>query len=112
MSKMVVAKKYELQAQRVDGSQKSYDKQGQKKLIHGNKQMPLEWVEDRNSQSNNELYVIDEEATVELESLRAESIKNKETEKKNEKLTVSDLLSAINGDAPKEKRTRKPNIVK
>ena len=101
---MVMAKKYELQV-KISG-QTAYQKDGQKKLVHDNKFISRAWVEDRNSHENNELYVIDEEATSEAYVMREQSIKDNVLKKKKESITMADLVGVIAesvSDKPKKK---------
>lgn len=95
MSEMVMAKKYELQAKVVINNESVFDVNGQKVLKHGNRIMPRQWVEDRNSQKNNELYVIDEEATKEIPKMREKAIAENNAKAKKEKMTMADLVDAV-----------------
>lgn len=91
MSNYVVADKYILQAK----SNGKYLKEGTRQLVQKGKVLPRTYVEDRNSHENNELYVIDETATEELQELRAQSLKENEAKRKKESLTQADLVDAM-----------------
>ncbi len=110
-SQMVVADKYKLliPISRINGT---YDKEGTKKHI-SKKVVSRSFVEDRNSHPNNELYIIDEDATAEFLKYRAESLKNKEISKAKKTVGMDEVVEAIAEmkaeklEAPK-KRGRKP----
>jgi hypothetical protein len=113
-SLMVVVNKYELQVRLAGGK---YQEDGQKKLLQEGKVVPREWVEYRNSQNNNELYVIDEEATAELEKQRELNIKEAQAKAAKDNVSQADLVDALvnlaKGNGEKEekapsKRGRKP----
>ena len=103
-----MASKYELEV-KMKGST-AYQKDGQKRLVHDNKFLPRWWVEDRNMHENNELYLIDEEATEEAYKLREQSIKDNELKKKKESVTMADLVGVVAeavSDKPKKKKAKK-----
>lgn len=74
-SHMVVATKYKL-TEATSLKQGTFNKNGSKKKIH-TKIVKRSFVEDRNSHNNNELYVIDEAATEEMEARREANINAK-----------------------------------
>lgn len=101
---MVMASKYELQV-KIPGKT-AYQKDGQKKQVHGNKAMPRWWVEDRNSHENNEIYIIDEEATEKYNNSRAANVKANELKKKKANVSMADLVDVVAeavADKPKKK---------
>lgn len=101
---MVMASKYELQV-KIPGKT-AYQKDGQKKQVHENKAMPRWWVEDRNSHENNEIYIIDEEATEEYNNSRAANVKANELKKKKANVSMADLVEVVAeavADKPKKK---------
>jgi hypothetical protein len=96
-SLMVVAKKYKLLTP-ISIVAGTFDKKGQKEFVH-KKIVPRQFVEDRNSHNNNELYVIDEEATKEMILMREEELKKNEIKKAKENVSMSDLVTAIAGNS-------------
>ena len=101
---MVMASKYELQV-KIPGKT-AYQKDGQKKQVHGNKAMLRWWVEDRNSHENNEIYIIDEEATEEYNNSRAANVKANELKTKKANVSMADLVDVVAeavADKPKKK---------
>jgi hypothetical protein len=96
-SAMVVARKYRLLSP-ISIKNGTFDKDGAKKLIHDNKIIPREFVEQRNSFNNNELYVIDKKATELYLKQREEQILINQEKAKKDKLSVSDLVDAIKGN--------------
>ena len=96
---MVVVDKYQLLVPTSGVQKGSYDKNGSKKLVRGNIVLSKQWVEGRNSQVNNELYIINEEATAELPALRAAKAKKREEAKAMENVNpyaaMNDLAKSI-----------------
>lgn len=113
-SQMVVATKYRL-LEAVSLKDNKYNVNGSKENL-GTKVIPRDYVEYRNSQVNNELYVIDEEATKEFEKQRGLNILKQLEEDKKAKVSNSDvvgaLVEAISGKQPKEKKEVKKEEVK
>lgn len=72
---MVVATKYRL-TQPVSMKEGTWNKKSGKEKIH-TKIVSRAFVEDRNSHENNELYVIDEQATIEMQEKRNANINSK-----------------------------------
>ena len=109
-SQMVMAKKYELQV-KVPGKT-AYQKDGQRKLVHGNKFLSRWWVESRNLQENNELYEIDEEATDEAYIQREKNIKANAAKAKREKVSMADLVDTIAGKVSEPKKAKEVEVEK
>lgn len=99
-SLMVVATKYKLLAPE-SILQGTFKKDGPKEMVH-KKTVLRKFVEDRNSHNNNELYIIDEEATAEMLILREKNIVENVAKKKREKTSTSDLVEAIHLLVPKD----------
>jgi len=92
-SLMVVATKYKLLAS--DSIlQGTFKKDGPKEKIH-TKNILRKFVEDRNTHNNNELYIIDEEATAEMLKARDKKIIENVAKKKLAKTSTADLVEAI-----------------
>lgn len=92
-SQMVIADKYQLLEPLNQGEQ-IYNEKGSKKLI-SRKAVLRSFVEERNQHKNNELYIIDEEATKEFYELREESIKANKLKEAKEKLSQADLIDIM-----------------
>ena len=90
---MVVATKYILSTP-LSLKKGTWKNDGSKKEIH-TKIVPREFVEERNSHNNNEVYVIDEDATKKMLAQREDNIKKNAENKKKESLTTADLIDAI-----------------
>ena len=110
-SQMVVAEKFQLtEPLSINGG--TWRKDGRKQLVH-RKVVSRQFVEDRNSHDNNELYVIDEEASLELEAQRTLNIKEKEENAKREKLTTADLIDAmVNKTSKKVEEPREIDLLR
>ena len=92
-SQMVIADKYQL-LEPINQSQQIYNEKGSKKHL-GRKAVLRSFVDERNQHKNNELYIIDEEATKEFyEKREAQIILNKQREAK-EKLSQADLIDLM-----------------
>lgn len=74
-SQMVVATKYRLTTA-ISIKQGTFKKNGNKEKIH-TKIVKRSFVEDRNSHNNNELYIIDEDATEKMIAKREANINSK-----------------------------------
>lgn len=92
-TQMVIADKYQL-LEPINQGQQIYNENGSKKHI-SRKAVLRSFVEERNSHKNNELYVIDEEATKEFYELREESIKANKLKEAKEKLSQADLIDIM-----------------
>ncbi len=88
MSTMVVATKYKLS--RLNGA---WSKEQKTKIC--TKVVSRQFVEDRNSHDNNEYYIIDEEATAELQEKRQEQIQLNAVKKAKKNLDQTDLIDAF-----------------
>jgi len=109
MSKLVLVEKYQLKVPIPGSKGQKYDKNGQKELIHGKRLVDRIFVEHRNSQDNNELYILFEEETKELMDKREQNIKNNAVLKAKENVGMADLVDALRGNpAPKEEETAPP----
>ena len=99
-STMVWATKYRLLSPKSikDGT---WREDGAKEELYS-KLVPRAFVEDRNSHQNNELYVIDEEKTIELMEDRENSVKENAIKKQKENATTADLIDAIAGKLTKD----------
>jgi hypothetical protein len=101
-SVMVWATKYQLLVPK-SIKEGVYDENGPKEKIHS-KLVTRAFVEDRNSQSNNELYIIDEKKTAELMKERDANVIANAKQKQRESLTQADLIdamvTAVSGKAP------------
>lgn len=109
---MVMASKYRLKEFK-SVQQGLYDQEGSKELIHENKLIARDYVEMRNSEENNELYVIDEDATKAYLKQREENVKENEEKAKRASVSQDDILKALIEDkaeqkSKKETRGRKP----
>lgn len=106
-SQMVVATKYRLlEPQSLkDGS---YNVNGSKKDL-GTKVVLRSFVEERNSQKNNELYVINEVATVKFYEQREKNIEDNKAREQKEKVSNADLVDALvkNISAKSESKPKK-----
>lgn len=104
MSTMVVADKYQL-LEPVSQLAGTWNKAGGKKHL-GRKIVPRSYVEDRNSHNNNELYIIDEAATVAMLEERERNIVENAEKRSKENVTMADLVGtvadALKGDKPKK----------
>ena len=107
---MVVASKYLLEV-KIAGKT-AYKKDGQKTELHGPKMLTREWVEMRNSQENNELYIIDEEATEVAMAQREENIILNAARDKKSKMSMADLIDAVATKSEKPKKTSKKSSKK
>lgn len=101
---MVVALKYKL-LQPISIKDGTYSKDGAKEFI-SKKIVPRAYVNDRNAHNNNELYIIDEEATEEMLRLREESIKSNTLKQKRENVSFADLVEVVAGKVAEN--TEKP----
>ena len=109
-SQMVWAQKYRLLTPEsiVNGT---YREDGQKEMVHDWKLVPRDWVEGRNAQRNNELYIVDEEETERLMKIREENIKKQAEDRKKEQVSMADLVGAIaEGVAPKKKAKKSKDV--
>ena len=104
---MVMAKKYELQV-KIQGST-AYQKDGQRKLIHDNKFIQRWWVEERNKHENNELYVVDEEATEAAYELQAKNIEENAEKAKRSKVSMADLVDSVVTGMSKKEKSEEPD---
>ncbi len=95
-TQMVVASRYELEARdtRKD-SPWDYQQDGQKKLLQEDKFLKRSYVEERNSQNNNELYIIDEEKTKEYYKIREKSIIANKDKKDRSNIGMDDLIQVV-----------------
>jgi hypothetical protein len=108
---MVVADKYKL-TQPLSINAGTWKKDGVKEHIH-RKIVTRDFVENRNSHTNNELYIIDEEATLEMIEQREKNIILNAEKSRKEKMTTSDLVEAIIGNQkPKVKKPKAEKTVK
>ena len=103
---MVVATKFRLKVP-IAGSGGQYDKKGQKEDM-GTKIVPRQFVEERNSHDNNELYVIDEKKTEKLMKEREENIKLNAEKAKKEKTSLADLVDAVKKGGTSDKPNTNP----
>jgi len=101
-SKMVVATKFQL-LESVGGK---FNKKGAKKEI-STKLVAREYVEYRNSQSNNELYVIDEKETKKMVDLRKKSIAKQIADKEKAAVSNADVVDALVNKISSTKTTQK-----
>ena len=92
-SYLVWAERYELMV-KIQGKTE-YDPNGQKRLVMKGKLVKRSYVEARNAQKNNELYIIDEEKTTELLKERAKNIEAQAEAKKRENVSMADLVDAV-----------------
>jgi len=92
---MVVATKYLLKVPK-SVKEGTWDKNGYKEEIH-TKIIPRAFVNERNSHDNNELYIIDEEATDKMMETREKNILAKAEKNKREAVSTADLVDAIAG---------------
>lgn len=97
-SQMVVATKYKL-TNPISLKSGTWDKEGSKQKVRTSVLL-RSYVEDRNTHDNNELYVIDEEATLEMLKQREISIKENIKRDKRNKASFADLVEAV--ATPKE----------
>jgi len=104
---MVVATKYQLKNP-ISLKSGTWDEKGHKEEIRTSI-VPRAFVEERNSHKNNEIYVIDEEATAEMLIKREEQIKLNEIKAKREKMSTADLVEAVQG---KTKETVVEKVIK
>ena len=102
-SLMVVATKYILEVP-IPGSNGAYKKDGQKKEI-STKVVPRAYVEDRNKDINNELYIIDIEATENMIAMRNENVKESVGDGKK-KVTKADLFKKATKKPKKEVKVK------
>jgi hypothetical protein len=103
---MVVATKYKLK-ETLSINAGTWRKDGAKEKIH-TKIVSREFVENRNSHNNNELYIIDEDATLEMMEQRELNIIENAKKAKRDKMDMSDLIEAVVGTKEaKPKKTRK-----
>lgn len=93
-SLMVITSKYRLLVP-ISIKEGRYDVEGQKKLVRENVQLKRKWVEERNKQQNNELYVIDEEASSKLSALRTESIEKQAEQRKLDNVSTVEMLGSL-----------------
>lgn len=93
MSHLVVVNKYKLKVKKP--GQTGYEIDGQRDKVAENIAVSRAFVEARNSQSNNEYYEIDEEATKEYLVKREACIKLKAELKKKESIGQSDMVDAV-----------------
>lgn len=108
-STMVWATKYQLKTPK-SIQQGTFDPNGQKEE-QGSRLLPRDWVEDRNSQENNELYVVDEEYTAQLMKQREQNIIDNAEKAKFDNVGTADLVKAIaglTGAAKSEPEVKKP----
>jgi len=91
---MVVAAKYRL-TEFVSIQQGTYKQDGSRELIFAKKIVPRAYVEEQNAQQNNVLWIIDEEATLEMIQERERNIVENAKRAEREKLTTADLIEAI-----------------
>ena len=106
-----MASKYELEVKIKGGT--AYQEDGQKTLVHENKFISRWWVEDRNLHNNNELYVIDEEATDAAYIKREKNQKENALKAKRENVTMADLVGVVAeavSDKPKKKAKKVEEI--
>jgi hypothetical protein len=92
-STLVWAAKYELKV-KIPGDSGAYDLNGTKVLVKEGL-MPRNFVESRNEQHNNELFVIDEEKTAELDELREANLAKSKEKEKAKDVSVTEALQAI-----------------
>jgi hypothetical protein len=93
---MVVAKKYILEVRKATDKGETYQVDGQKKLVQDNVVCQRSWIMSRNATDNNELYVIDEEATAELQlDIEARRAKNLE-DRQMKNVGIPELVKALN----------------
>lgn len=98
-SLMVVATKYQLKVP-ISLKTGTWDKKGAKEKMGKAKILTREFVEQRNSHDNNEIYVIDEKATDKMVKDReVQILKNKEKAKRDN-MTTADLVEAVQGGTP------------
>lgn len=103
---MVVADKYQL-LEPLSINSGTWKKDGSKKLLC-RKVYKRSYVEDQNRQNNNTLYVIDEEATKEMQAQREENIKLNALNAQKEKVSMSDLVQTI-AEVVKPKKSAEPD---
>lgn len=101
-STMVWAVKYRLLTP-ISITKGTFRKDGQKEALDTGKLVPRQWVEDRNSMDNNELYEIDEERTLEIMQEREKNIAKNNANDKFKNLSVAEalLIATGNQEAPK-----------
>lgn len=109
MSTHVVATKYRL-LEAVSLKENKYNVNGSKENL-GTKIVPRQYVEDRNSQVNNELYIIDEDATVEMLKKREQSIIENNAKAEKEKVSNADIVTALVNKISGNKEVEKPKKV-
>ena len=108
---MVVATRYRLK-EAISQKDGIYNEQGSKEDL-GTRMVLRSYVEDRNSRRNNEIYVIDEEKTIENEKLREANIIKNAEDKQKEKVTNADVVGAlVSLVANKEKPKKAEKVVK
>jgi len=88
---MVIASRYKLQA-RVNGQ---YDVNGQKELIFKDKAVSRDYVEQRNTHPNNELWVIDEQKTTEYYAQREINLEAKKLKEESGKIGAEQIVHAL-----------------
>lgn len=93
-SQMVVATKYRLLVP-ISIKEGTFDPNGQKQQLGKPKLLSRDFVEQRNAHNNNELYIIDEEKTVELMQQREENIRIKNEADKLNNISPQDVVNAL-----------------
>lgn len=94
-STMCYATRYQLRVA-ISAKKGIYDKNGQKD-DKGSKVVSRAYVEARNSQVNNELWIINEVETSRLMALREQNIQKNAIKKQRDGATQADLIDAIKG---------------
>ncbi len=109
---MVIADRYQLLVPK-NLKKGEYDKNGAKKLMRKGIQLSRRYVEGRNQKVNNELYVIDEEATAKLPELRAAKLKKRVEAKAMENVSPVEILGKLSSNIEKiaGKNVEEANIV-
>jgi len=106
---MVVATKYLLKNP-ISLKSGTWDEKGHKEEIRTSI-VSRHFVNERNSHKNNEIYVIDEEATAEMLIKRDGQIKANQAKAKRDKMSTADLVDAFQGNMKNEEEkteTKKP----
>ena len=100
---MVVATKYRL-TNPISIKSGTWDKKGAKVEVH-TKIVQRSFVESRNEHDNQELYVIDEDATDKMMVTREDNILKNAAKEKRDSATTADLIESIAGAVSAKKET-------